>query len=262
MARLIATIPTTRTRLVATLSALALVLTACSAAAGAPGPPSASSGVMLSRTVPASITELPLTDQHGHVTDLAALHGRTVMIVPFLTPLPGDVPLRHGKPGAGPARARPIGCRLEGGADGGQRRPRTRHPRPAGGLRTAERRELGAGHRVAGHAHRLRALLRVGTSRPFPEDDPPGIDWWTHQPLTYDVDHSDGYTLIDPSGVERFETGASPDYSGGLSPTLRHFLSPMGRARSPTLPSPVGPRAMALASLGWMLHEHIAPASS
>ena len=73
---------TTRpTRLAAALGAVALLLAACSAAAGAPGPPSASSGVMLSRPVPASIADLPLTDQHGHVTDLAAMAGRTVMIV-------------------------------------------------------------------------------------------------------------------------------------------------------------------------------------
>ncbi|MGA8726260.1 MAG: SCO family protein [Acidimicrobiales bacterium] len=261
MARLIATIPTTRTRLVATLSALALVLTACSAAAGAPGPPSASSGVMLSRIVPASITELPLTDQHGHVTDLAALHGRTVMIVPFLSlcqeTCPFDtanlVQVQHALDRSG-AGAKVV--LMEVSVDPGRDTPA----------------------RLAAYAQLSGASFELVTESPatltafehyfawyvqtVPEDDPPGIDWWTHQPLTYDVDHSDGYTLIDPSGVERFETGASPDFSGGLSPTLRRFLSPHGLSEVAHPAQPGWTPTVALASLGWMLHEHIAPAPS
>lgn len=95
-----------------------------------------------------------------------------------------------------------------------------------------------------------------------PEDHPPGIDWWTHQPLTYDVGHSDGYALIDHSGVVRFETGASPDYSGGLDPTLRHFLSPLGQSRVAHPPQPGWTPASALSTLGWVLHENIPQASS
>ena len=30
-----------------------------------------------------------------------------------------------------------------------------------------------------------------------PEGSPPGIDWETHLPYTYDVDHSDGFVLLD-----------------------------------------------------------------
>lgn len=261
MPRLIATIPTARARLVATLCAVGLLLAACSAAAGAPGPPSASSGVMLSRTVPASITELPLTDQHGHVIDLAGLHGRTVMIVPFLTLCQETCPFDTGnlvqveralvRSGAGSKVVL-----MEVSVDPGRDTPA----------------------RLAAYAQMSGVSFELVTESPatldafehyfawyvqtVPEDDPPGIDWWTHQPLTYDVDHSDGYTLIDPSGVERFETGASPDYSGGLSPTLRQFLSPHGQSELTHPAQPGWNPTAALASLGWMLHENIGPASS
>jgi protein SCO1 len=256
MPRLIATIQTPRTCLVATLSAVGLLLAACSAAAGAPGPPSASSGVILSRTVPASIAELPLTDQNGHVIDLASLHGRTVMVVPFLTLCQETCPFDTGnlvqvKRALDRSSAGSKVVLMEVSVDPGRDTPA----------------------RLAAYARMSGVSFELVTESPatltafehyfawyvqtVPEDDPPGIDWWTHQPLTYDVNHSDGYTLIDPAGVERFETGASPEYSGGLSPTLRHFLSPDGRSEVAHPAQPGWTPTMALASLGWMLHEDI-----
>ena len=37
-----------------------------------------------------------------------------------------------------------------------------------------------------------------------PEGSPAGIDWETGKPYSYDVDHSDGFILIDPTLDERF----------------------------------------------------------
>ena len=56
------------------------------AAARSTGPPpalSANFGAVVNQTVLPSIATLPLTDQHGHVFDLALLHGRNVVLVPF-----------------------------------------------------------------------------------------------------------------------------------------------------------------------------------
>ena len=44
-----------------------------------------------------------------------------------------------------------------------------------------------------------------------PEEQPPKTDWCTGQPLTYDVDHTDGYILIDPAGRERFVDATAPN---------------------------------------------------
>ena len=49
-----------------------------------------------------------------------------------------------------------------------------------------------------------------------PEEQPAKIDWYTGTPLTYDVDHTDGYFLIDPAGHERFSDSNPPNLNGHL----------------------------------------------
>ncbi len=44
-----------------------------------------------------------------------------------------------------------------------------------------------------------------------PEEQPAKIDWYTGTPLTYDVDHTDGYFLIDSAGHERFSDSNPPE---------------------------------------------------
>ena len=61
-----------------------------------------------------------------------------------------------------------------------------------------------------------------------PEGTPPGIDWQTGQPLTYDVSHTDGYAVLDAKGAERFVSGATPSFHGTLNPTIKAFLSDDG----------------------------------
>ncbi len=95
-----------------------------------------------------------------------------------------------------------------------------------------------------------------------PEDTPPSLDWLTHQPLTYDVDHSTGYVLIGKRGTEVFSTGASPDFHGTLNPTLHQFLSAQGlhNLNDPSRQSWTPDSA--LASLGWLLKTALPPAES
>ena len=47
-----------------------------------------------------------------------------------------------------------------------------------------------------------------------PEEQPPKTDWFTGTPLTYDVDHTDGYILIDAAGRERFVDATAPNLKG------------------------------------------------
>ena len=61
-----------------------------------------------------------------------------------------------------------------------------------------------------------------------PEDKPPSIDWLTGKPLTYDINHSDGYVLIGPTGIQRYSTGAAPKFRGKLNPKLHAFLDDQG----------------------------------
>ena len=64
------------------------------------------------------------------------------------------------------------------------------------------------------------------------EDNPPSVDWLTGKPLTCDINHSDGYVLIDPQGTERYSSGAAPNFRGKLNPEAPCFLGWRG-TRSP-----------------------------
>jgi protein SCO1/2 len=60
-----------------------------------------------------------------------------------------------------------------------------------------------------------------------PEGLPPGIDWQSGRPYTYDVDHSDGFILIDPAHHERFV--AAGMVSGATVPgSVRQLLDSQG----------------------------------
>jgi len=88
------------------------------------------------------------------------------------------------------------------------------------------------------------------------------LDWWTGKPLTYDVNHSDGFVTIDATGRERFSTGAGPDFRGTLNPTLHRFLTAEGRDHLAHPLTPGWNPTTALETLGWMLHRSLARSGS
>jgi protein SCO1/2 len=62
-----------------------------------------------------------------------------------------------------------------------------------------------------------------------PEDVPPGIDWQTGKPYTYDVNHSDGFIVLDGRSHERFATGAAPNLpAASLTRSLTAMLDDEG----------------------------------
>jgi cytochrome oxidase Cu insertion factor (SCO1/SenC/PrrC family) len=91
-----------------------------------------------------------------------------------------------------------------------------------------------------------------------PKEKPPEIDWWTGKALTYDVDHDDGFLLINPSGQERFITLDIPDLHGKLAAGLRslldsqglHYLDHGSPGNDYTIPQ-------ALGALAWLLGRSI-----
>ena len=66
------------------------------------------------------------------------------------------------------------------------------------------------------------------TYEKVPEAKPPSIDWLTGKPLTYDINHSDNYFIIDPTGAERVVQSAAPNFHGHLNPKIYKFLSGLG----------------------------------
>jgi protein SCO1/2 len=95
-----------------------------------------------------------------------------------------------------------------------------------------------------------------------PEEQPAKIDWYTGKPLTYDVDHTDGYFLIDPSGHERFSDSNPPNLHGHLSKKLTALLNAGGLKNLNSQASPNWTLDEALASLSWLLGRNIPAAAS
>ncbi len=51
-----------------------------------------------------------------------------------------------------------------------------------------------------------------------PEEQPPKDDWWTGQPLTYDVEHTDGYILINRLGPRALRRRDGAEHGGPAQP--------------------------------------------
>ena len=71
-----------------------------------------------------------------------------------------------------------------------------------------------------------------------PQGKPPDIDWLTHKPETFDVQHTDAIFFIDPSGQERIVDEGMAEVNGQLSPVLKSLLSSEGiqNLKHPQLP--------------------------
>ncbi len=235
-------------------SLLGLVVSAC--AGGPPGPPPATSGIVESRAIPAAITTAPLTDQNGRAVTLASFRGRTVMLVPFLTLCSDICPMTTGNL-----------LQVEHSLQAAHVADRVQVVE----LSVDPDRDSPA--RLAAYAHLVRASWELVTEsdaelttiahffgfvyQKVPQDNPPAVDWWTKKPLTYDVNHSDGFVLISPTGTMRFFTGAAPDFAGRLNPTLHAFLSSQGLEHLAHPPRPDWTPTDALTALGWMLGQSI-----
>jgi protein SCO1/2 len=93
-----------------------------------------------------------------------------------------------------------------------------------------------------------------------PEGKPAAIDWYTHKPETFNVEHSDNLIFLDPAGQERIVNEGMADVGNRLEPALRKLLSNVGvqNLEHPELPwTPT----QALEDLYWLMGKEV-PASS
>jgi cytochrome c biogenesis protein CcmG, thiol:disulfide interchange protein DsbE len=74
---------------------------------------------------------------------------------------------------------------------------------------------------------RLWGALGVHYAR-VPQGKPPDIDWLTHRPETFDVEHTNAMFVLDPSGRERIADDGMPAVSGTLAPGLKRLLNDNG----------------------------------
>lgn len=63
------------------------------------------------------------------------------------------------------------------------------------------------------------------TVQVVPQSSPPPNDWMApYEKLTYDINHSDGFWVIDPNQQVRFLSGTKPAFTGTLSKVLATFM--------------------------------------
>jgi protein SCO1/2 len=220
------------------LAALAAVAVAGAAGAGASarilahgsGSPGGSGlpggGFGLHRTVP----PLHLRTADGRRITLAAFRGKVVVFAPFLTLCSEVCPLttgaflqmQHDADAAGVAGRMVFAeISVDPWRDSPARlRAFARRADITFRLLTGTRREVAAFWHFFGIGYR-----RV------PQGQPPAMDWWTHRPLTFDIEHTDALFVIDPTGHEReVMLGIPGGLQGTLTPPLLSLLSTSGRA--------------------------------
>jgi protein SCO1/2 len=90
------------------------------------------------------------------------------------------------------------------------------------------------------------------------EGTPPGVDWLTGRPLTYDVTHEDALIYLDAAGRERFVVVGAPNAIGTpIAPALRQFLSNEGRADLAHPDASTWTAAEALGAIAWLAGQPV-----
>jgi cytochrome oxidase Cu insertion factor (SCO1/SenC/PrrC family) len=233
-----------------------VLLAACGSSA--PGAPPANEGLVLNQPTPQTVA---LVNQQGHAVTLAGLRGKVVVLAPFLSLCQDECPLITG---AFITLQRDL--RAAGLADRVVFVEATVDPgRDSVARLAAYQKEFGADWDLwTGTPSAIAAFWKpFGVDYQIvSEEQPPKTDWWTGQPLTYDVDHTDGYILINQSGRERFVNASAPNEKGALNAKLRGLLNAGGLH---DLQNPQGPNwttADALGAIGWLLGTSIPVPSS
>ena len=246
---------------VGALLASTVVLVGCGANRSTPAVPSAYLGTALNKPVPAEIARLPLTDEGGRTTSLAALQGQIVVRADFLTLCQETCPLTTGNlldmdqavTESGLAgRVHFVELTVDPGRDTPARL-------------SAYRRLIGAPANwslLTGSPGTIQSIWRYFGIwyEKVPEGASPGEDWLTGRRLTYDVTHQDALIYLDAAGRERFLVAGSPNASGVAIPsTLRQFLSSEGRADLAQPDASTWTASEALTPIAWLAGQRIHP---
>ena len=235
--------------------ALAATLLAACGSSAPPAPPT-SQGIVQNRPVP----DVPLLDAEGRTVSLASYRGKYVVMAPFLTLCQEECPLVAGAYFAleKDVAAAGLGKRvvfLTVSVDPWRDTP---------ARLAAYARRFGADWTMLtgsqAQLKRFWSFFGVWFQK-VPEPSPPGTDWLTGRTLTMDVDHTDGYILIDTAGHERFLDANAVNLHGVLRPDLKAQLDGPGLANLNQQTGPSWTIGDALSSLSWMVGREIPPSA-
>jgi len=231
----------------ATLIALTFLgSTAPSQAAGIAAPP-ASVGVSTDIAIPASVLNATFGDEMGMSQSLASLKGKTVLVVPLLTLCGDTCPFTSANMAQIQSKLATekasnvvvVGVTVDPYRDTQNRIAAYLKlisanfdiwaPTGSTTVPVITKAELASKNPVGtGDTNpNLSAFEKFfgWTVQVIPQDNPPAQDWLApYKPLTYDINHSDGFWIIDPSQHVRFASGTQPAFTGTLSKTLATFM--------------------------------------
>ncbi len=176
----------------------------------------------MNNAVSKAVASLPLEDQEGQPVTLSRFKGRVVLLAPFLTSCQEECPITTAALLAvhrtiiseGLSKKVDI---VEITVDPGRDTPQ----------RMAAYAQLTGSSwpLLTGSPSVLAALWHFFGIyyQKVPEGSPPGIDWESHLPYTYDVDHSDGFVLLSSDLHERFIAGGMTSI-GKIPQNLKKLL--------------------------------------
>jgi cytochrome oxidase Cu insertion factor (SCO1/SenC/PrrC family) len=235
---------------VGALAAGALVFASPEALATAVSQPPASVGAATTTALSPAAANATFVDQSGATETLGALKGKTVFVVPYLTLCGDTCPFTTGNLlqlqdlitkdrltnvqivalDVDPYRdtlarvrvyAKLIGANFELWTEQGAT---TKPSLPKGSeLSGGVNGTVGKGDVNAN----LTAIEKFfgWTVQVVPQSSPPPTDWLApYEKLTYDINHSDGFWVIDSRQDVRFVSGTQPAFTGTLSKVLATFM--------------------------------------
>lgn len=209
-------------------------------------------------TPPREVPDLKLIDEDGKPTSLHALRGKWLIFAPSMTLCHEVCPMTTG---ALESLGRLV--REAGLAKQVEIAEVTVDPwRDSPARLRAYKRLTGADFAMfTGTQSEIRAFWHFfGVYyKKIPIQAPAPIDWWTHKPETMDVEHGDGFYILDPAGKERVVEDGEANVHGHLSKVLKSLLDQEGREilANPKLPWSA---EQAMDDLDWLMGREI-PAS-
>jgi len=223
---------------VAAAALVAAVAIPMSAGAATPTQPGSDVGVATNVPLTSDVAKASFVDQRGRTVTLGGLRGKTVFLVPYLTLCGDTCPFTTGNLlqlqnklntdkaknvvvigiSVDPYRDTPARIKAYSSLVGASFGLWTER-----GVTTTPDATQGAGDTNAN----LTAIEQFfgWDIHVIEQDSPARKDWMSpYHRLTYDIDHSDGFWVIDARQHVRFESGNLPAYSGTLAKKLATFM--------------------------------------
>ena len=244
---------------VATIGLFAAAIAIGQLSPGPVRPPSENVGTQLNTALPAAISQLPLIDENGKSTNLAALSGKIVVLSDFMTLCQEVCPFTTSELNDIDKSALNSSMRDKIQFVNITVDPARDDPAHLHAYRTFAQ-LLPNWSLLTGTPANLATLWKYfGASySKQPEDSPPSIDWFTGKPLTYDIEHSDVLVYLDATSHQRFVIEGMPNgVNAPLTPAERSFLSPDGVANLTNTENAAWTEPQALQVISWMTKKHL-----